>query len=173
MTGISGVLFLLYSMTPLDHQLLHLLDVNHVATYFTESCSAIECDFQRPAVLPEASVPTVPLNEETISLKEVQQSVMKSRMSSSPSPVDQIPYIVFKKCPCLHAALLNFFEECWRSDCVPKLWKIGVVKLLPKTTACEDPENPCSKLLSNCFDFLYFKTLYFDPETKTRGFHAQ
>ena len=48
-----------------------------------------------------------------LSFEEVQGIIKKVRVKSSPSPLDQIPYSVFKKCPSLTVALVNLFNTCW------------------------------------------------------------
>ena len=77
------------------------LDMKTVTAHFTETYSSENAHFQRPSSLSEALLPIIPFIEDPISIQEIRQSVKKSRVSSSPSPVDQIPYAIFKKCPCL------------------------------------------------------------------------
>ena len=61
---------------------------------------------------------------------------------SSPSPLDQVPYLVFKRCPSLGPALLDLFNTCWRLRTVPPPWKKGVIRLIPKADASNSPHLP-------------------------------
>ena len=72
----------------------------------------------------------------------LQRSRVSARVTSSPSPLDQIPYLVFKKCPSLTTALMYLFNLCWQQGNVPRGWKQGVIHLIPKATAREDPISP-------------------------------
>ena len=74
-----------------------------------------------------------------LSFEEVQGIIKKVRVKSSPSPLDQIPYSVFKKCPSLTVALVNLFNTCWD---LGRGWKQGVIRLIPKAAASEDPLSP-------------------------------
>ena len=74
--------------------------------------------------------------------EEIESVIGKSKSASSPSPVDQIPYTVLKKCPSLMPALLHLFNHCWSTQTVPKAWKVGVIHLLGKKKAEEDPSQP-------------------------------
>ena len=64
------------------------------------------------------------------------------KSSSAPSPADQVPYLVFKKCPSLLPALLHMFNCCWATQSVPAAWKVGIVHLLGKAKAADDSSNP-------------------------------
>jgi hypothetical protein len=68
-------------------------------------------------------------------------AIRKSRASSAPSPLDQISYLILKRCPALHAAF-SMFQECHRKCCVSELWKQCMVSLIPKSNTNEDPSNP-------------------------------
>jgi hypothetical protein len=118
----------------------HVLDEVETTKYFQHCFSAQPCPFENPPFLLEAAIPVVDFNVSKISIKEVQMAIRKPRSSSAPSPMDRIPYIVFKKCRSLHATL-KLFQECWRSGSVPYQWKHGVIKLVPKSTTAEDPSN--------------------------------
>ena len=134
------------------------LDMNDTSSYFKRCYSSLPHQFCRPDFLPEATPPLTAFIESEISIEDVQLSIRKSRASSSPSPLDQIPYVIFKRCPSLHAALLDLFQECYRSHHVPQQWKIGAVKLIPKSTTSEDPSNPAKYrpiTLTSCVSKLY------------------
>ena len=118
--------------------------VHDTELHFTKSYSSEPIQFYDPSFLPQVASPMHAFDDSDISIHDVQQSIRKPRLSSAPSPLDQIPYVIFKKCPSLHAALLSLFQECWKSCRVPDDWKIGVVKLIPKSTTVEDPRNPAN-----------------------------
>ena len=69
-------------------------------------------------------------------------AIKKTMSSSSPCPHDQVPYLVFKRCPSLATALLDLFNTCWRLQSVPSPWKMGVIRLIPKSAASQDPHLP-------------------------------
>ena len=68
--------------------------------------------------------------------------IKKSRSSSTPSPIDRISYTVFKKCPSLRPALLDLFNRVIMEGNVPSSWRVAAVKLIPKSSAKEDPSFP-------------------------------
>ena len=77
-----------------------------------------------------------------ISEVELVRVIKKSKPSSAPSPVDRISYLIFKKCPSLHPALLDLFNRVIMEGSVPSSWKVAVIKLIPKSSAQEDPSSP-------------------------------
>ena len=84
----------------------------------------------------------MPFNTDPLSIEEIQNTIRKVRGGSTPSPLDQVPYLVFQKCPSLHRALGDLFNMCWRLGKVPIGWKQGVIRLIPKAAAKEDPATP-------------------------------
>ena len=98
--------------------------------------------FHQPPWVPSALPPQVPFNNDPITLTEIQGVIKKAHVKSAPSPLDQIPYLVFKKCPSLTTALMDLFNVCWQQGNVPRGWKQGVIHLIPKATAQEDPLSP-------------------------------
>ena len=98
--------------------------------------------YTHPTWLPQSKPPLSPFNSGNIQPEEMSAAIEQSRSSSSPSPIDQIPYMVFKKCPSLLPALMNLYNLCWEFSAVPKAWKIAVISLIPKMSAAEDPSKP-------------------------------
>ena len=86
---------------------------------------------------PTVAMDTGPINEEEIAL-----ALSRYKSSSCPGPVDQIPYIVLKKRPSLLLVLRHIFNWCWMQKRVPAAWKVGVLRLLGKKKAEEDPSVP-------------------------------
>ena len=66
----------------------------------------------------------------------------RSRSASAPSPLDQIPYQVFKKCSSLVSALLDLFNTILTERVIPTSWKVAVFRLIGKSAASEDPHCP-------------------------------
>lgn len=63
--------------------------------FFTSVYSSDPRDYHQPEWLPDASPPDLEFDEEPISKEELQSVIVKSRSQSSPSPLDQIPYVVY------------------------------------------------------------------------------
>ena len=110
--------------------------------YFTKVYSSDTKVFTRPSWMPEASDPSVEFDIRAFTAEEVTLVISRSKLTSCPSPMDQIPYLVLKKCPSLMPALLHLFNSCWTTKKVPAAWKVGVLKLLGKKKAEEDPKLP-------------------------------
>ena len=98
--------------------------------------------FQKPQWLQDAPPPQLPFNDSLFVLGELNIAIKKTKSSSPPSPHDQVPYLVFKRCPSLATALLDLFNTCWRLQSVPSPWKMGVIRLIPKSAASQDPHLP-------------------------------
>ena len=75
-------------------------------------------------------------------MEEILVAIRKSKARSAPCPLDGIPYLVFKKCPALVAALQDLFNTCWAQSTVPMQWKTASVKLIGKQAAKQDPTLP-------------------------------
>ena len=79
-----------------------------------------------------------------ISTDELLAAIKRSRSSSAPSPLDQVPYRIFKNCPSLTPALLDLFNSVITEGSVPSSWKCAVFNLLGKSAASDDPVSPSS-----------------------------
>ena len=90
-----------------------------------------------PLPTPDCAMEMTPISEE-----ELARVIGKSKPSSAPSPVDRIPYLIFKKCPSLRPALLDIFNRVIMEGSVPSSWKVAAIKLIPKSSAQEDPSSP-------------------------------
>jgi len=111
-------------------------------SFFTDTYSASPKSFVHPSWMPTPPLPTVQMVTSEFTAEEVEAVIAKAKSKSCPSPVDQVPYIILKKCPSLKAALLHIFNRCWSLQKVPKAWKVGVIRLLGKKKAEEDPSQP-------------------------------
>ena len=97
--------------------------------------------FERPEWLPVPPPPTTPFNTDPISTEELQQVLHRAKSGSTPSPRDRIPYTILKRCPSLSVALADIYNACWSSASVPEAWKVGVIRLIPKVSAQENPNK--------------------------------
>ena len=111
-------------------------------SFFTNTYSATPKSFAHPSWMPKPPPPTVLMVTSEFTEEEVTFIITKSNSASTPSPVDQIPYVVLKKCPSLMPALLHIFNTCWAVQRVPEAWKVGVIRLLGKKKAEDDPSKP-------------------------------
>ena len=112
--------------------------------------------------MPNVPTPSVPFVKEAITADEGQQVIQKCKATSTPSPVDQMSYRMFKKCPSLLSALLCLFNACWSTSSIPSQWKVGVLRLLGKETAKTDPSVPSNFRpipLTSCVGKLYTSVL--------------
>ena len=78
--------------------------------------------FTRPSWMPQFQPPTVPLVIDPFSAEEVEAVIDRTRSNSSPSPLDQVPSTVLKKCPSLMPALLHLYKTCWSTHAAPQAW---------------------------------------------------
>ena len=111
-------------------------------SFFTSTYSATAKTFNRPSWMPEPPSPTIAMDTSEFTEEEVRHIITKSKATSTPSPVDQIPYLVLKKCPSLTPALLHIFNTSWALQRVPAAWKVGVIQLIGKKNAEVDPSKP-------------------------------
>ena len=110
--------------------------------FFSSIYSSTPRVFQQPSWLPDAPPPQHPFQEGTITAEEVSEVVKKTRSQAAPSPLDQITYRVLKHCPSLIPALVDLFQRCWDTQSIPHGWKQGVIRLIPKASARENPSEP-------------------------------
>ena len=127
-------------------------------SFFSGTYSSRPHTFSQPQWMPSAPDPRQPFQCEEIQREEVERAVKKARAGSSPSPIDQVPYRVLKECPATITPLLHIFNLCWSSGKTPEQWKQAVIKLIPKTTANDKPEDlTCFRpiALTSCVGKIY------------------
>ena len=127
-----------------------------------------------PLPKPDCTMQMSPVTDE-----ELAQVIKRSKFSSSPSLFDCISYAIFKRCPSLLPALLDLYNRVIMEGSVPSAWKEAAVKLIPKSSAKEDPSSPSnfrpialtpavSKLLSGILKDRWLRHMrnnnYLDPD---------
>ena len=88
---------------------------------------------------PVMKPPQCGFNDAPITIAEISEIIKRSKSSSSPSPIDRVSYKIFKRCPALLPALVDLYNACWESQTVPLAWKHGVIRLIPKQSATDNP----------------------------------
>ncbi len=116
--------------------------VDEAYNYFASTYQSTPSTFTRPSWMPSPQPPSVELETEEICPEEVEVVIRRTKSASSPSPFDQIPYLVFKKCPVLTKALVGLYNHCWQTKTVPLAWKTAGIKLLGKGSTIDDPTLP-------------------------------
>ena len=89
--------------------------------------------------MPPAPETPHPLHCKEIREEELMRALRKARSGSSPSPIDQVPYRVLKKCPAVVTPLLHIFNLCWSTGKIPQQWKQAVIRLIPKNLSKDRP----------------------------------
>ena len=110
--------------------------------YFSRVYLAAPKTFSRPEWMPECPQPSVPMITSPFTEEEVSAVISGLKSLSAPSPANQTPYTVIKRCPSLLPALLHLYNCCWTTQAIPTAWKVGIVHLLGKKKAADDPTNP-------------------------------
>ncbi len=110
--------------------------------YFSEVYKSSACSFEAPSWMPLPPPPREQMSIEPITAEELTNAIRRSKSSSSPSPIDQLPYMLFKRCPSLSVALLDLFNSVLSHGEVPSGWKAAVVKLIGKSSAQTEPTAP-------------------------------
>ena len=113
-------------------------------TFFSEVYQSSHHVFQTPVWIPTPSPPKqgCSMQMSPVTEEELARVIKTSRSSSSPSPFDRISYTIFKRYPSLHPALLDLYNRVIMEGTVPLAWKVAGVKLIPKSSAKEDPTSP-------------------------------
>ena len=110
--------------------------------YFSCVYSTTPKTFSHPEWMPECPQPSVPITTAPFTEEEVRGVISSLKSSSAPSPADQIPYAIIKRCPSLLPALLHMYNRCWTTQAILSAWKVGIVHLLSKKKATDDSNNP-------------------------------
>lgn len=119
-------------------------DMASAHDYFKTAYSSEGKEFNQPHWLPNAQPPTYPFDESPFTMGELEGVIKRVRTGAAPSPLDQITYLVLRRCPSLALELLDLFNLCWEQRRVPQLWKQGVIRLIPKAAAEEEPHTPAN-----------------------------
>lgn len=119
-----------------------IFDVETVQRYFQEAYSSQEKQFFSPSWLPDVPHPGHPFDEGPLTVEELKKVIKRARVSSSPSSLDQLTYLVIRRCPSLHPTLLDVHNQCWEQHIVLRSWKEGVIRLIPKPAAKDAPLFP-------------------------------
>ena len=104
--------------------------------------SATPKTFSHPEWMPKCPQPSVPMTTAPFTEEEVRGVISGLKSSSAPSPADQIPYTIIKRCPSLLPTLLHMYNCCWTTQAIPTAWKVGIVHLLGKKKAADDSTKP-------------------------------
>ena len=112
----------------------NLLSQRKKLSYFSRVYSSSPHVFVDPPWLPRAPDPGGVFNIAEFEVEEIEEAVRRSRSSSTPSPLDQIGYRVFKMCPAIVPILVHIFNMAWCTGTIPTLWQVAVIILQPKST---------------------------------------
>jgi len=110
--------------------------------FFSAEYTSTPQHFCQPNWMPTPASPQQAMDFSLLSMDELIVAIRRSRPSSAPSPIDQIPYLVFKRCPSLAPALLDLFNYSLTQGEVPSSWKQAVFRLVGKGSARENPASP-------------------------------
>ena len=112
--------------------------------FFSETYNSTPKKFGKPDWLPVPKPATVEFEVDLILPEEVLTVIKRSKSASasSPSPFDQIPYQIFKRCHSLVPALVNLSNCCWTTGTISSAWKTAATKLIGKSAATKDATTP-------------------------------
>ena len=97
--------------------------------------------FQIPSWIPALPDPVTEFDLEPPTYQQVSNIIRKMKTSGSPSPLDQISIICFKRCPYLRTYLTELIQAVWLSGTVPDEWKKACTILIHKKDDPNLPEN--------------------------------
>ena len=118
--------------------------VGDATTFFSQVYHSAPRNFVQPEWMPTPPLPKVEFDDTPFSDSEVVRVIKKMKTQSAPSPFDRVGYVIFKQCPSLLPALVQLFNMCWAQSTIPAEWKCAAIKLIPKSSATEDPANPAN-----------------------------
>ena len=104
--------------------------------FFSDTYNSTPKEFEKPDWMPAPRPPEVEFEVDLILPEEVWAVIKRS---SSPSPLDQIPYHIFKRCPSLDPALVDLFNCCWTTAMIPSAWRTAAIKLQLLLDHSNDP----------------------------------
>ena len=81
---------------------------------------------------PQSPTPTEPLNLEPFCSGDIENFLKRKTKHSAPGP-NGIPYSIWRNCPVTHKYLVHIFNSIMTRGEVPKEWKLGITKPIPKS----------------------------------------
>ena len=88
--------------------------------------------FQIPSWIPALPDPITEFDLEPPTYQQISNVIRKMKTSGSPSPLDQISIICFKRCPYLRTYLIELVQAAWLSGTVPDERKKACTILIHK-----------------------------------------
>ena len=79
--------------------------------------------FNLPSLIPTLSDPVIPFNLESPKYQQISNVIRKMKASGSPSRLDQLSIICFKRYPFLRTYLSEIIRTAWSTGSVPSEWK--------------------------------------------------
>jgi hypothetical protein len=83
-------------------------------------------------------MPMVEFNCRGPTLKELRRSVRRKRNGACPG-LNALPYLIYKKCPSVLAALHRLILRVWREQEIPSRWGRAFIILLSKSEVLDNP----------------------------------
>ena len=97
--------------------------------------------FYIPSWIPACKTPTYQYDITPPTYQEITKIIRHMKASGSPSPLDQISIIVFKRCPYLRSYLQDVFKKVSCTGQIPSMWKKALTILIYKKGEQNDAQN--------------------------------
>ena len=124
-----------------NESILPTFNIDDGLKYFKSVLTKINPNkiFQIPSWIPALPDPITDFDLEPPTYQQITNILRKMKTSGSPSPLDQISIICFKRCPYLRTYLTELIQAVWLSGTVPDKWKKACTILIHKK---DDPNLP-------------------------------
>ena len=123
--------------------ILPSFNVTQCLAYFNETLAAIQPNklFTIPSWIPLLPDPQVQFDLDPPSYEQITNIIRKMKASGSPSPLDQLSIISFKRCPFLRTYLTDLIHAVWLYGTIPSEWKKACTILIHKKGDTNSPSN--------------------------------
>ncbi len=123
--------------------ILPSFNMSQCFSFFTKTLAAVHPNklFTIPSWIPLLSNPEVQFDLDPPSYQQVSTIIRKMKASGSPSPLDQLSIICFKRCPFLRTYLTDIIRAVWLSGTIPSEWKKACTILIHKKGDDNIPSN--------------------------------
>jgi hypothetical protein len=124
-------------------QMLPTFTMSECFSYFTKILAKINPTkvFNIPSWIPLLPDPTIEFNLDPPTYQQITNIIRKMKTSGSPSPLDQLSIICFKRCPFLRSYLTELIRAVWLSGSIPDEWKKACTILIHKKDDTNCPSN--------------------------------